>query len=69
MGREQQAATCDLTVAVEFIMTAIQGLTMGRSLDDPQVQQGVNWAIRKMLPLDNQFRNGALSPKAKKAAK
>lgn len=41
----------DLTVATEFLMTALREITAGAAPEDPQVRQWVGMAVRKLGPI------------------
>lgn len=41
----------DLTVATEFLMTALRELTTWATPEDPEVRKWVNMAARKLDPL------------------
>lgn len=44
-------AVHDLTVATEFLMCAVRGITIGTPHDAPAVQEFINLALRKLAPL------------------
>jgi len=59
VDRKNLGAVNDLNQTVEFIMQAIKGLAGDVDLDDPEVQQYINWARRKLTPLDKSSHYGA----------
>lgn len=41
----------DLTIATEFLMVAVRDIAQGRKIEHPEVQQQIDWAVRKIKSL------------------
>lgn len=58
---QKQGATNDVTLAVEFLMGMARDLIGGKELGHPEVQEQLDFALRKLIPLDTLSRYGAQS--------
>lgn len=56
---QQQGAANDITLAVEFLMGSARDLIGGKDINHPEVQEQLDFALRKLIPLDNSSRYGA----------
>ncbi len=54
--QQQQGAANDITLAVEFLMGAARDLIGGKETAHPEVQEQLDFALRKLIPLDKSSR-------------
>lgn len=51
MSNKALGAVNDLTISVEFIMGAVRDLAAGKGVESAEVQQQIDWAVRKIKHL------------------